>query len=202
MLKRLFGLLPWLLVAALALALTGRNRLPWLSHWSSSPVSIALQAVEEKNELVVFAASFSSITEANFSAPFGLMPSRQVGIMSGTVDYRLPLSHFDPTRLAWNPATNTLTARLPAVRTGPVTLDAKRGRYFRSGVWISADTQDAMTRQNSAEAEKDILRQAHSPDFLKLARAAAKNAMQSNLSAALIASGHPDAKTIITFDGE
>jgi hypothetical protein len=199
---RLFGLLPWLLVVTLALALTGRISLPWIARLSGSPVGLALQAVEEKNDLVVFAASFASITDAAYESPVPGMSSHQTGILRGTVDYRLPLGHFDPSRVAWDANSRSLTLRLPAVQLGQIALDTKDGRYFRSGVFITANQQDAMTRRNAAEAEKDILRQAHSPYLLKLARMAAKNAMQSNVQAALVASGHPDAKIIITIDGE
>ena len=194
--------LPWLLLIVLfALA----SWLAYRAFWPrdpGDPVATAITAFEKQNRLTVFSAQLAPVVANKDERLFGLIESSQVAVIPARVDYSIDLSAMDRNRLTWNPAGRVLDVRLPALSTGKPDLDEGRAQYLTKGVWVSRETQGALTRANTLSAQKQASEQAANPVLLGLARGAAKDAIRQNLTIPLQVAGYRDATVTVRFDGE
>jgi hypothetical protein len=194
--------LPWLLVM-LAAALAG-----WLAwqQWRprslGDPLATSLVAFDKQDRLTVFSAELAPVVASDDSRLFGLVTARQVAVIPARVDYALDLSKVGRDRVTWNPATKTLSVRLPGLEVTRPNLDEARAQYLREGVWITRAAQDKLTRSNTLLAEQQAVEQAANPVLMGLARSAAKDAIRQNLSIPLQVAGFGDVKLAVSIDGE
>jgi hypothetical protein len=194
--------LPWLLVM-LATALAG-----WLAwqQWRprslGDPLATSLVAFDKQDRLTVFSAELAPVVASDDSRLFGLVTARQVAVIPARVDYALDLSKVGRDRVTWNPATKTLSVRLPGLEVTRPNLDEARAQYLREGVWITRAAQDKLTRSNTLLAEQQAVEQAANPVLMGLARSAAKDAIRQNLSIPLQVAGFGDVKLAVSIDGE
>jgi hypothetical protein len=194
--------MPWLLfIVTLALAV-------WFA-WKAfgpadlgDPLATSLVALEKQDKLTVFSAQLSPVVSSEDSQLFGALKSRQVAVIPARVDYTVDLSKMDKARLAWNPATHTMSVQLPALTVGRPNLDEGRAQYLREGVWITNSAQARLTRNNSQLAEQQAVQQAANPILMDLARSAARQAISQNLAIPLQVAGYGDVKVAVHFDGE
>jgi hypothetical protein len=194
--------LPWLLfIVVLALAV-------WFA-WKAfgpedlgDPLATSLTALEKQNKLTVFSAQLSPVVASEDSRLFGAIKSRQVAVIPARVDYTIDLSKMDRGRLAWNAETQTMDVQLPALIVGKPNLDEARAQYLREGIWITNTAQDRLTRNNTRLAEQQAVQQAANPVLLGLARTAAREAIEQNLSIPLQVAGYGEVKVNVRFDGE
>ncbi len=193
---------PWLLfIVVLALA-------AWLA-WKAfgpknlgDPLATSLVALEKQDKLTVFSAQLSPVVASEDSRLLGVLKSRQVAVIPARVDYTLDLSKMDKSRLAWNGETHTMDVQLPPLTVGRPNLDEGRAQYLREGVWITNAAQDTLTRKNTQLAEQQAVQQARNPVLMDLARSAAKQAVEQNLSIPLKVAGYGDVKVEAHFDGQ
>jgi hypothetical protein len=197
-LKPRHAYLPWLLFAA-ALA---------LAVWALWPgnhgdvLGTTLTSFEKQNRLTVFSAQLSPVVSADEEQLLGLLKTKQVAVIPARVDYTLDLSAISRDRISWDAATKRLDVRLPALSLSKPNMDEARAQYLREGVWISRDTQDKLTRQNTQLAEQQAAQQAANPVLMNLAQAAAKDAVRQNLTIPLSVAGYGDVTVNARFDGE
>jgi ABC-type amino acid transport substrate-binding protein len=187
-------LLSWalgaLLFAAIVIAALWYAGQRWAK--AADPVTISqasLQAVQAQNKLTPFAARFVAVVTAEQSR-FGLR-ARKTLIMPGLVRYSLDLASLQARDLAWDAATQTLSINLPPLEIeGPeVDLAAVR-QYGEGGVLLTlTDAEAELDRANQAAARRELLTQARGETTMKLAREAAKAAIERSFAMPLAAAG-------------
>lgn len=151
--------------------------------------SASLEGLREQNALVPFSAQFVAVVTST-QRRFGLS-ARKTLIMPGTVRYELDLAALDDEDVAWEPASNTLTVTLPDLRiAGPdIDIDAIR-EYDDGGILIAVtDAESALDAANRAAGQRSLLRQARAAAPMRLARDAARRAVESNFALPLRAAG-------------
>ncbi len=189
------------LLAVLALAAW----FAWKAYGPGSlgdPVAASLVALEKQDTLTVFSAQLSPVVAADDERLFGMLKSRQIAVIPVRVDYTLDLSKIGRDRLVWDAATRRLAVRLPALMVGKPNLDEAHAQYLREGMWMTRAAQDQLTRANTLLAEKLAVEQAHNPVLFDLARAAARDAVQQNLSIPLDVASYGPVQVTVRFDGE
>ncbi len=194
--------LPWLLFAA---ALTLAGVFAWKLFRPADvgdPIATGIVSFEKMDKLTVFSAQLAPVVASNDSRLFGLVNSRQVAVIPARVDYSIDLSQVGRSRMSWNAEAHTLSVRLPAIALSRPDLDEAHAQYLREGVWITRDAQDKLTRDNTMLAEQQAIASAQQPALMDLARTAAKDAAQQNLSIPLKVAGYGDVKVLVTIDGD
>lgn len=168
------------------------------------PVTVAtasLQAVREQAVLVPFAARFVAVVTSE-QRRFGLA-ARKTLIMPGMVRYELDLAALRQRDLGWNAATRTLTVTLPPLRVSAPEVDLQRIQTYGEGGVLMAltDVGDVLDAANKAAGQAELTRQASDTLPLRLARDAARNAIQRSFAMPLQAAGI-DATVTARFRGE
>lgn len=195
-------LLPWVLfVAAMALAAWALWR-AFGPATPGDPLATAMTTFEKQNRLTVFSAQLSPVVASNEERMLGLLNSRQIAVIPARVDYTIDLSEVDRDRLSWDATAQRLDVRLPPLKLSRPNLDEGRAQYLREGVWISRQTQDKLTRDNTKLAERQAADHAANPVLMGLAQAAAKDAIRQNLTVPLQVAGYSNATVVVRFDGE
>lgn len=194
--------IPWVLFAgALAVAAWALWR-AFGPQDLGDPLATSLAAFEKQNRLTVFSAQLSPVVASDRDQLFGILKSRQVAVIPARVDYTIDLSSVDRRRLQWNADARRLDVRLPPLQLSRPNLDEGHAKYLREGVWISRDTQDSLTRDNTRLAEIQAREAAANPVLMELARNAAKDAIRQNLSIPLQVAGYGNVTVAVRFDGE
>jgi hypothetical protein len=195
-------ILPWLLLAA-ALVLAG-----WLGWRAFGPVregdvlATSLSAFEKQDRLTVFAAQLSPVVASDDEQLLGLLKSRQVAVIPARVEYTIDLGAVGRDRMTWDADGKRLDVRLPPLLLSRPNLDEAHAQYLREGVWITESAQEQLNRANTQGAERQAAEQAANPALMRLARAAAKDAVRQNLAIPLEVAGLGDVTVAVRFDGE
>jgi hypothetical protein len=161
--------------------------------------SASLESMRAQNRLIAFVARYVSVTSSRTSR-FGFSTERTL-ILPGDVRYELDLSKLQPGDVKWNPSNNTLTVNLPEVEiAGPeVDLNAAR-EYGAGGVLATLTNADQeLDQANRARAVQDLRKQASGEVPMRLARQAARAAVERSFAMPLMAAGFKDAKVIARF---
>jgi hypothetical protein len=161
--------------------------------------SASLESMRAQNRLIAFVARYVSVTSSRTSR-FGFSTERTL-ILPGDVRYELDLSKLQPRDVKWNASNNTLSVNLPEVEiAGPeVDLNAAR-EYGAGGVLATLTNADQQLDQaNRARAVQDLRKQASGEVPMRLARQAARAAVERSFAMPLIAAGFKDAKVVARF---
>lgn len=156
------------------------------------PVTVAaasLQAVREQAVLVPFAARFVAVVTSE-QRRFGFS-AKQTLIMPGMVRYELDLAALQRRDLAWDGASRTLNVTLPPLQVSAPEVDLRHVQTYGEGGVLMALT-DVATRldaANKAAGQAELLRQASDPLPMRLARNAARNAIERSFAMPLKAAG-------------
>ncbi|RED15086.1 DUF4230 domain-containing protein [Parasphingopyxis lamellibrachiae] len=151
--------------------------------------SASLEGLREQNTLIPFSAQFVAVVTST-QRRFGLS-ARKTLIMPGNVRYELDLSALGDDDVEWEAASNTLTVTLPDLRiAGPdIDIDAIR-EYDDGGILITVtDAESTLDAANRAEGQRSLLRQAQATAPMRLARDAARRAVETNFALPLRAAG-------------
>jgi hypothetical protein len=205
MLKRLgpilIALLAGLLVGGLVV---GAGRFGDLFGGGSDPetvTSATLQSVREQSRLTPFAARFVAVVTSTQNR-FGLS-ARKTLIMPGMVRYEIDLARLRQEDLSWNARTRQLRITLPPLLvTAPqVNLDELQ-EYGGDGV-LSAltDAEQELDAVNRRRGQLELIRQARQPLPVRLARDAARRAVERSFAMPLRAAGI-EAEVIARFPDE
>lgn len=196
---------PWLLVIALLAATAWLTWRAFFYNPNADPVGSAMLAFQKQNSLTVFSSRFEVVAEStNSQGVLGidLVKSRQAAIIPALVEYRLDLSGVDRDRFQWDETAETLAVTLPALRISRPNLDEAQARTFTQGNFVTGGAAQALSRNNSLQAERKAADFARNPEVMALARQAAKDAVRQNLAIPLQVAGFGEAKVTVRFDGE
>ena len=167
-----------------------------------SVVNSSLESMRAQNRLVPFVARFVSVTSSR-QEKFGLSAERTL-ILPGTVRYELDLAKIDKDDLDWNRGTKTLTVRLPNIEIAGPEVDLKAAREYGSGGILSAisDAEARLDDANRGLAIDDLRKQAGAATPMRLAREAARQAVERSFAMPLQAAGIADAAVVARFADE
>jgi hypothetical protein len=91
---------------------------------------------------------------------------------------------------------------LPQLRISRPNIDEAEARVFTEGTFVTRDASTALSRNNSAQAERRARAFAKNPEILALARNAAKDAIRQNLAIPLQVAGYENAAVTVRFANE
>lgn len=167
-----------------------------------SVVTSSLESMRAQNRLVPFVARFVSVTSSR-QEKFGLSAERTL-ILPGTVRYELDLARIERDDLAWDEATKTLTVQLPKVEIAGPEVDLNAAREYGSGGILSAvtDAENRLDDVNRSLAVADLRKQAAAPTPMRLAREAARQAVERSFAMPLDAAGIDGAQVVARFADE
>lgn len=161
----------------------------------------SLQSVREQARLMPFAARFVAVVTSSQSR-FGLS-ARKTLIMPGMVRYEVDLAKIDEDDLAWDAAAKRLTVTLPPLEISQpdVQLSAIQ-EYDEGGLLMRlTDAEARLDAANRRQGEQELIRQARQPLPVRLARDAARRAVERSFAMPLKAAG-VDATVAVRFADE
>ncbi len=170
-----------------------------------NPQAIAtssLESMRAQNRLVAFVARYVSVTNARQSR-FGFSTERTL-ILPGTVRYEVDLSKLTQKDVAWDSGTSTLRVRLPDIEIAGPEVDLAQAREYGSGGLLASFTnaEERLDQANRAQAVADLRNQAKGELPMRLARDAARQAIEHSFAMPLKAAGVSDAKVVARFASE
>ena len=167
-----------------------------------TPQTIAtasLESMRAQNRLNVFAARYVSVTHSKTSR-FGFESERTL-ILPGDVRYELDLAKLQPSDVRWDEATQTLNVRLPEIEVAGPDVDLAAAREYGSGGVLSVltDSESGLDQANRKAAVADLRKQASAGVPMRLAREAARQAVERSFAMPLKAAGFEGASVVATF---
>jgi len=156
------------------------------------PVTVAtasLQAVREQAVLVPFAARFVAVVTSE-QHRFGFS-AKQTLIMPGMVRYELDLAALRQGDLFWDKATRTLTVSLPPLKVSAPQVDLRSIQTYGEGGVLMAltDVGTQLDAANKGAGQAELMRQAQDALPMRLARDAARHAIERSFAMPLKAAG-------------
>lgn len=196
------GAIAMAVLIALGIVLILGSRLADRVLGPPNPETIAtasLESMRAQNRLVAFVARYVSVTSSK-SSRFGFSTERTL-ILPGDVRYELDLAKLQRQDVKWDASTQTLSVRLPEIEVAGPDVDLAAAREYGAGGVLSAitDSDDRLDRANRSAAVGDLRKQASAPMPMRLARQAARQAVERSFAMPLQAAGFEDAKVVATF---
>lgn len=198
-------ILPAVLVGLLlgAVLVTSLRVQDWFLR-GPDPESIAtasLQSVREQARLTPFAARFVAVVTST-QERFGLRAQRTL-IMPGNVRYEVDLARLRQQDLEWNEASRTLSITLPPLEISEPQIDMNQVQVYGAGGLLSALTnaEETLDAANRVRGQHELMAQARQPTPMRLARDAAKRAVERSFAMPLRAAG-VDARVEVRFADE
>lgn len=164
-------------------------------------VAASLQGLQEQNILVPFTARYVAVVTSTQSR-LGLSAKKTL-IMPGTVRYELDLAKLRQSDLDWNAEAGTLTVTLPPLRLAGPEIDIDAISEFRDGVILLTltDAEASLDAANRKAAQDELIKQAKGATPMRLAKGAARTAVEQSFAMPLKAAGI-DAKVTARFAGD
>lgn len=177
-----------LLIAAVALGAAWRFR----AVFAPDPTSIArasLEAVRAQDRLVPFAARFVAVVTSE-EKRFGLS-ARKTLIMPGLVRYSLDLGALRERDLRWDAGSRSLAVTLPPIEVEGPEVDLAATREYGEGGVLMALTEagQELDAANRKAGQAELLKQARDALPMRLARDAARGAVERSFALPLKAAG-------------
>jgi hypothetical protein len=172
-----------------------------------NPKTIAtasLESMRAQNRLIAFVARYVSVVSSEEQRLGGLVSSERTLVLPGDVRYELDLSKLQPNDVTWDASTHTLQVKLPEVEIAGPDVDLTAVREFGQGGVLSALTNanQQLDSANRAKAVADLRTQAQGAVQMRLARQAARAAIERSFAMPLVAAGFKDAKVVARFPTE
>jgi hypothetical protein len=164
----------------------------------------SLESMRAQNRLVAFVARYVSVTSSEQNRLGGLISSERTLVLPGDVRYELDLSKLQEKDVSWDAATHTLRVQLPEVEIAGPDVDLAGAREFGEGGILSTLTNagEQLDQANRAKAVADLRKQAQAAVPMRLARQAARQAVERSFAMPLTAAGFKDAKVVARFPTE
>ena len=164
--------------------------------------SASLESMRAQNRLIAFVARYVSVTTSTTSR-FGFSAKRTL-ILPGDVRYELDLAKLQPKDVTWDANSNTLRVMLPEVEIAGPDVDLASAQEYGAGGVLSAvtDANQQLDSANRAKAISDLRKQAQGAVQMRLARQAARAAVERSFAMPLLAAGFKDAKVVARFPTE
>ncbi len=176
----IIGALSWLLLSRFE------------SSFTPDPVSIAsasLDGLREQNRLTVFSASYNATVTTTVSR-IGLS-ARKTLIMPGSVRYEIDLAKLDAENVRWDETTKTLSVEMPPIEIARPEVQIDRIQSYDDGGILMAltDAEKTLDQANRKKGVAELAKQAKNPLQMRLARDAARRAVESSFVLPLRAAG-------------
>ena len=161
-------------------------------------VAASLQGLQEQNVLVPFTARYVAVVTSTQSR-LGLSAKKTL-IMPGTVRYELDLGKLKQADLDWDATTNALTVTLPPLRLAGPEIDIDAISEYRDGeiLLTLTDAERTLDAANRKRAQEELIAQAKGATPMRLAKGAARTAVEQSFAMPLKAAGI-DAKVTARF---
>lgn len=165
----------------------------------SSIARASLESMRAQNRLVPFVARYVSVVTSKQSQL--MFTSERTLILPGDVRYELDLAKLGNGDVTWDDGSKTLSIRLPEIEIAGPEVDLAAAREYGSGGVLGAltDSRTQLDGANRAQAVADLRRQAQAATPMRLAREAARQAVEHSFALPLRAAGIADAKVIARF---
>ena len=166
--------------------------------------SSSLESMRAQNRLIAFVARYVSVVSSEQQRLGGLVSTERTLILPGNVRYEVDLSQLQPDDVRWDGGSQTLSVRIPDIEVAGPEVDLNAAREYGSGGVLAnltnAETQ--LDEANRARAVADLRKQAQAEVPMRLARNAARQAIERSFSLPLKAAGFQNAKVVARFAGE
>ena len=162
----------------------------------------SLESMRAQNRLVAFVARYVSVTSSRQSR-FGFSAERTL-ILPGNVRYEVDLSKLQPADVRWDSGSQTLSVRMPEVEIAGPEVDLAAAREYGNGRVLTTifGGEQRLNEANRAAAVADLRKQAQGEVPMRLARNAARQAIERSFSLPLKAAGFENARVVARFPGE
>lgn len=180
-------------VALIAIIVTGLgsigNRLFGSGPDPQTIATASLEGLREQNVLVPFSARFVAVTTST-QRRFGLSAQKTL-IMPGDVRYELDLGELTEDDIDWDEEANELVVTLPDITVSDPDIDIDSVREYDGGGVLMAltDAETTLDEANRREGQRSLVRQAQAETPMRLARDAARRAVETNFELPLRAAG-------------
>ena len=161
--------------------------------------SASLESMRAQNRLIAFVARYVSVTTSETSR-FGFATKRTL-ILPGDVRYELDLAKLQPNDVTWDNSSKTLQVKLPEIEIAGPDVDLSAAQEYGEGGIVSTltNSDDQLDQANRARAVADLRKQAQGQVPMRLAREAARQAVQRSFAMPLTAAGFKDVKVVARF---
>ncbi len=194
------GLIAGLILGAVLVALIR------VGNWFGGPdpesiATASLQSMKEQARLTAFEARFVAVVTSRQSR-FGLTAEKTL-IMPGSVRYEVDLARLQQRDLRWDEDSKTLAISLPGLEISRPEIHMNEVREYGGGGVLAAltDAESKLDQANRNAGQAELVRQAKQPMPLRLARDAARRAVERSFAMPLAAAGL-DAKVTVRFRDE
>jgi hypothetical protein len=166
--------------------------------------SASLESMRAQSRLVAFVARYVSVVSSEQQRLGGLVSSERTLILPGDVRYELDLSKLQPEDVNWDGSSHTLKVTLPEVEIAGPDVDMNAIREYGGNGVLSALTNanQQLDQANRARAVADLRKQATAEVPMRLARQAARQAVERSFAMPLLAAGFKDVKVVARFPTE
>jgi hypothetical protein len=164
--------------------------------------SASLESMRAQNRLIAFAARYVAVTTSTTSR-FGFSAKRTL-ILPGDVRYELDLSKLQPGDVSWDGSSHTLRVKLPEIEIAGPDVDLNAIQEYGAGGVLSVltNSDQQLDQTNRAGAVAELRKQASAEVPMRLARQAARAAVERSFAMPLLAAGFKDAKVVARFPTE
>ncbi len=161
--------------------------------------SASLELMRAQNRLIAFVARYVSVTTSETSR-FGFSTKRTL-ILPGDVRYELDLAKLQSTDVTWDNSSKTLQVKLPEIEIAGPDVDLSAAQEYGEGGIVSTltNSDEQLDQANRARAVADLRKQAQGQVPMRLAREAARQAVQRSFAMPLTAAGFKDVKVVARF---
>jgi len=173
----------------------------------ADPKTIAtssLESMRAQNRLITFVARYVSVVSSEQERLGGLVSTERTLILPGNVRYEVDLSKLQPDDVRWDAGSKTLNVTIPDIEIAGPEVDLGSAREYGSGgvlaTLTNAETQ--LDEANRARAVADLRKQAQAEVPMRLARDAARQAIERSFSLPMKAAGFDNAKVVARFASE
>ena len=173
----------------------------------ADPKTIAtssLESMRAQNRLITFVARYVSVVSSEQERLGGLVSTERTLILPGNVRYEVDLSKLQPDDVRWDAGSQTLNVTIPHIEIAGPEVDLGSAREYGSGgvlaTLTNAETQ--LDETNRARAVADLRKQAQAEVPMRLARDAARQAIERSFSLPMKAAGFDKAKVVARFASE
>ncbi|MEP6983512.1 MAG: DUF4230 domain-containing protein [Sphingomicrobium sp.] len=164
--------------------------------------SASLESMRAQNRLIAFAARYVAVTTSTTSR-FGFSAKRTL-ILPGDVRYELDLSKLQPGDVSWDGSSHTLRVKLPEIEIAGPDVDLNAIQEYGAGGVLSVltNSDQQLDQTNRAGAVAELRKQASAEVPMRLARQAARAAVERSFAMPLLAAGFKDVKVVARFPTE
>ncbi|MEO7564661.1 MAG: DUF4230 domain-containing protein [Sphingomicrobium sp.] len=161
--------------------------------------SASLQSMRAQNRLTTFVARYVSVTSSKASR-FGFATERTL-ILPGDVRYEVDLGKLQTKDVSWDQGSNTLSVLLPEIEIAGPEVDLAAAREYGAGGVLAAltNSDQQLDQSNRNAAVADLRKQAAAAVPMRLARDAARQAVERSFAMPLLAAGFKDVKVAARF---